>query len=153
MSVIEPRGAGAVVKRVGLAARRILVVEDDADGLEALSMLLEAHGYEVSVSCTGNGVLPLAAIVRPDVVVMDLGLPDTDGIDLIRRFRAAEPATTIVAFSGSSENERAARAAGADWFVLKPDSDTLEHVLACLREQRSEAPSAPPGRELTVAQR
>jgi CheY-like chemotaxis protein len=64
---------------------------------------------------------------------MCLRLPDTDGVDLIRTLKAADASTTIVAFSASLEAEPAARAAGADWFVLKPDSDTLRHVLACHR--------------------
>jgi len=130
---IEPRGV--VAKRVAPAGR-ILIVEDDADGLEKLSELLEAAGYEVSVSCTGNAALALMPIVRPHVVVMDLRLPDADGVGLIRRLKAADDDTAIVVFSGSLASEPAARAAGADWFVPRPDRDTLERVLACLRDQK-----------------
>ena len=129
MAAIESRSAAA-------PPRRILLVEDDADALEVLSELLEAGGDEVSVSCTGTAVLALARLVRPDVVVMDLRLPDADGVDLIRMLKAADAATTIVAFSGALASEPAARAAGADWFVRKPYSDTLKQVLACLKEQR-----------------
>src|ERR1043165_5201959 len=122
---VEPRRTAVVAKRVS-AGRRILLVEDDADALEVLCELLEVGGDEVSVSCTGTAALALARLVRPDVVVMDLRLPDTDGVDVIRTLKAADASMTIVAFSGSLASEPAARAAGADWFVLKPDSDTLK---------------------------
>jgi CheY-like chemotaxis protein len=71
--------------------RRVLLVEDDADALEVLTELLETGGDEVSVSCTGTAALALARLVRPDVVVMDLRLPDTDGVDLIRTLWARTP--------------------------------------------------------------
>ena len=132
MAAIASPGPPALATR---PARRILLVEDDANALEVLSELLEAGGDEVSVSCTGAAALALARLVRPDVVVMDLRLPDTDGVDLIRALKAVDASMTIVVFSGSLEAEPAARAAGGDWFVLKPDSDTLKHVLG-LREPK-----------------
>jgi len=127
---LEPRRT-AIAKPVLFGNPRILIVEDDADELEALSELLETAGYEVSAACGGHEGLGLAQTVRPDAVVMDLRLPNCDSSDLIRRIKSAHD-VTIVAFSGAAEGELAARAAGADWFVLKPDAATLERALACV---------------------
>jgi CheY-like chemotaxis protein len=61
---------------------------------------------------------------------MDLGLPDGDAVDVIRRIKTEHEGTIVVAFSGWHHLERAARAAGVDDFVLKPDVETLQRLLA-----------------------
>jgi len=127
---LEPRRQ-APTKPLLFGSPRILIVDDNADELEALSELLETSGYEVSVACGGHEGIGLADTIRPDAVVLDLCLPNCDSSDVIRRIKAAID-VTIVAFSGAAERECAARAAGADWFVLKPDSETLERALACV---------------------
>jgi DNA-binding response OmpR family regulator len=135
---LQPRRASTPsAKPVLYRGHRVLIIDDDADGLEALSELLETSGYEVSVACGGDEGVGLAATVRPDAVVLDVGLPNCDSPEVIRRLKAHD--ASIVAFSRAADDEGAARAAGANWFVLKPDSDTLERVLACV--MRGAAPA------------
>jgi CheY-like chemotaxis protein len=116
-------------------SQRVLVVEDDADCLEVLSELLETYGCLVSAACNGADAIRLARTMQPDVVVLDLTLPDCDACQLIQRLKADDAAVTVVVFSGARDRECAARAAGADWFVLKPDSETLQRVVGELQQQ------------------
>jgi two-component system KDP operon response regulator KdpE len=70
---------------------RVLVVDDDPAIVRALVINLRARQYEVDSAEDGAGALRAAAARHPDVVVLDLGLPDTDGVDVIRRLRAGRP--------------------------------------------------------------
>ena len=111
-------------------ARRVLVVEDDPEGLEGLRELLTLWGYDVDVADDSKRALVLVGSRRPGTVVMDLGLPDGDALELIRLIKAETESTVVIAFSGWNHLETSARVAGADWFILKPDLTALEHVLA-----------------------
>ena len=107
---------------------RILVIEDDPEEAAALTALLEARGYRVSLARTGRRGVEAAVAERPDTIVLDLGLPDFDGCEAIRQIRAgdhgAEP--IIIAYSGWHLLRGAAHEAGCDVFVLKPDVEELE---------------------------
>jgi two-component system KDP operon response regulator KdpE len=100
---------------------RILVVDDEPQLLRGLRVNLEARGYEVDVAADGAGALDAAAAHRPDIVILDLGLPDMDGIDVIRGFRAWGSMPIVVLSAREQEPDKvAALDAGADDYVTKP---------------------------------
>ncbi|MET7707359.1 response regulator [Micromonospora sp. NPDC005413] len=121
---------------------RILVVDDEPQILRALRINLRARRYDVDVAGTGAGALKAAASHPPDLVVLDLGLPDIDGVEVIRGLRGWT-AVPIIVLSGrtGSEDKVAALDAGADDYVTKPFG--VEELLARIRAvtRRLGAPS------------
>src|SRR5262245_54970570 len=111
---------------------RILIVDDEPQLLRALRINLQARRYEVSTAPDGATALRIAKGDRPDLVLLDLGLPDMDGADVIRQLRTWTP-VPIVVLSGraDSHDKVAALDAGADDYVTKPFS--LEELLARVR--------------------
>jgi two-component system KDP operon response regulator KdpE len=111
---------------------RVLIVEDEPALLRALRIDLRARGYEVLTAATGRDALDRAARRPPDAVLLDLGLPDGDGTDVIRALRGWSSAPVIV-LSGraSAQDKIGALDAGADDYVTKPFS--MEELLARLR--------------------
>jgi two-component system, OmpR family, KDP operon response regulator KdpE len=111
---------------------RVLIVEDERALLRALAMNLTARGYEVTEAETGTRALNAAAEVEHDVIVLDLGLPDLSGLDVIRAVRAyaTTPILVLSARTGISDKV-AALDLGADDYVTKPFS--IEELLARLR--------------------
>ncbi|GIM94982.1 response regulator [Paractinoplanes toevensis] len=111
---------------------RILVVDDDPQILRALRINLRAREYDVDVAADGTGALHAAAAHPPDLVVLDLGLPDMDGADVIRGLRGWTTVPIIV-LSGRAEgtDKVAALDAGADDYVTKPFG--LDELLARIR--------------------
>lgn len=115
---------------------RILLIEDDADLREVLRALLEAEGYRVILAETGRRALIEACSHKPDAVLVDLGLPDRDGQDVIRRIREFSPVPIIVLSARTMESEKVlALDGGADDYVTKPFGSTelLARVRAALR--------------------
>ncbi|MFF2217246.1 response regulator [Streptomyces antibioticus] len=119
-------------------ATRVLVVDDEPQTLRALVINLRARGYEVDTAPDGVTALELAAAHRPDAVVLDLGLPDLDGVEAIKGLRDRTRAPILALSARHSPAERAeSLAAGADAYVTKPfDIDAL---LARLRDAVREA--------------
>jgi two-component system KDP operon response regulator KdpE len=111
---------------------RVLVVEDERALLRALAMNLVARGYEVVEADTGTGALAAAASDEPDVILLDLGLPDISGLDVIRAVRTytTTPIIVLSARTGSSDKVSALDL-GADDYVTKPFH--IEELLARLR--------------------
>ncbi|MET7876059.1 response regulator [Micromonospora profundi] len=111
---------------------RILVVDDEPQILRALRINLRARRYDVEVAGTGAAALKAAATHPPDLVVLDLGLPDIDGVEVIRGLRGWT-AVPIIVLSGraGSEDKVAALDAGADDYVTKPFG--VEELLARIR--------------------
>lgn len=111
---------------------RILVVDDEPQILRALRINLRARGYDVLVADTGTAALRAAASHPPDLVVLDLGLPDIDGVDVIRGLRGWT-SVPIIVLSGraGSEDKVAALDAGADDYVTKPFG--VDELLARIR--------------------
>ncbi len=111
---------------------RVLVVEDERPLLRALAMNLVARGYAVTEAETGTRALTALADHRHDVVVLDLGLPDMSGADVIRAVReySSTPIIVLSARSGSADKVEALDL-GADDYVTKPFS--MEELLARLR--------------------
>jgi two-component system, OmpR family, KDP operon response regulator KdpE len=100
---------------------KILVVDDDAALLRALRIGLGARGYEVADSRSGAEAIAQASLCNPDVIVLDLGLPDLDGIEVCRRLRTFTEAPVIVlSAAGSEQRKVAALDMGADDYVTKP---------------------------------
>ena len=115
---------------------RILVAEDDAGLREVLRALLEAEGYRVVLAETGERALIEARTHKPDAVLVDLGLPDRDGQEVIRRIREFSPVPIIVLSARTMESEKVlALDGGADDYVTKPFGSTelLARVRAALR--------------------
>jgi PAS domain S-box-containing protein len=117
------------------AGKRILVVDDNVDAATTLGELLMALGHEVMVRFDGKSALADAAAFAPDVLVLDIGLPDMDGYELARRMRS-EPATAQARYLaltgyGQAHDRTLARAAGFDHHFVKPvDIAALQAVLA-----------------------
>jgi two-component system KDP operon response regulator KdpE len=113
-------------------AERVLVVEDEPALLRALEITLRARGYQVISSPDGRAALTEAARHPPDAVLLDLGLPDLDGTEVIQRLRAWTAVPVLVLSGrGGSGDKIAALDAGADDYVIKPFS--MEELLARLR--------------------
>ena len=117
---------------------RILVVDDEPQILRALRINLRARAYDVDVALDGAGAPRVAADHRPDLVVLDLGLPDMDGVDVIRGLRGWT-AVPIIVLSGrvGSSDKVAALDAGADDYVTKPFGvdELLARIRAVTRRQ------------------
>lgn len=131
---------------------RVLVVEDDPQLVRALVMNMQARKYGVDAAPDGTTALRLAAARQPDVIVLDLGLPDLDGVEVIKAVRAWSrvPILVLSARRGSDEKV-AALDAGADDYITKPFS--MDELLARLRAAaRRTEPSFPEiGATATVA--
>ncbi len=111
---------------------RILVVDDEPQILRALATNLKARGYEVDLASTGEIALSVAARHHPDLVVLDLGLPGIDGIEVIRGLRGWSAVPIIVLSVREAERDKvAALDAGADDYVTKPFG--MDELLARLR--------------------
>jgi DNA-binding response OmpR family regulator len=127
---------------------RVLVIEDDADVREALGRLLNATGHEVKLCERALDGLRDAAQWNPDVVVLDLGLPDLDGTTVLRNIRLVSPVPIVVATAreGEAEMIRLLRA-GADDYVVKPYSaEQIEARIAAVLRRGN----GPASRVLTV---
>ncbi len=120
---------------------RILVVDDEPQLARGLSVNLSARGYEVDVAGDGRTALELSVAHRPDVVVLDLGLPDMDGADVIIGLRAWSEVPIIVLSARGQETDKiAALDSGADDYVTKPFG--MGELLARIRAaERRSAPA------------
>src|SRR5262245_27951905 len=103
---------------------RILVVDDDADTVASLAMLLKIHGYEVQTARDGSEAIAVALRWRPEFVLLDIGLPDMDGYQVALRLRQEASCQGIVLIAvtgyGSPEDRTRSREAGIDDHLLKP---------------------------------
>jgi two-component system, OmpR family, KDP operon response regulator KdpE len=115
-----------------MSPRRILVVEDDPTLARALGLNLKARGYDVEVTATGAQALKSATDHHPDVVILDLGLPDMDGTDVIAGVRGWSSVPIVVLSARQSSHDKVdALDAGADDYVTKPFA--MDELLARLR--------------------
>ncbi|HEY2639904.1 MAG TPA: response regulator [Streptosporangiaceae bacterium] len=121
---------------------RVLVVDDEAPILRALRINLTARKYEVSTAADGASGLAAMARERPDVLILDLGLPDMDGTEVIRGVRGWTSTPIIVLSAWGQESQKvAALDAGADDYVTKPFG--MDELLARLRAAVRRASPAP----------
>jgi len=103
---------------------RVLIVDDNRDAADNLAWLLRSHGLHVQVAYDGMRALELAQAMRPSVVLLDIGLPDLNGLEVARRLRhlpwASQLALIAVTGWGQPEDRRETRAAGIDVHLVKP---------------------------------
>jgi two-component system OmpR family response regulator len=112
---------------------RVLVVDDEVNIAELLSMALRYEGWDVSMAHTGRQAVSTAAEVKPDAVVLDMMLPDFDGLEVLRRMRTTNHDVPVLFLTARDavEDRVAGLTAGGDDYVTKPFS--LEEVVARLR--------------------
>jgi DNA-binding response OmpR family regulator len=110
--------------------RRVLLVDDAVELAEGLALLLRVDGHDVRVALNGVDALEAAAAFRPEVVVLDLGLPDLGGVEVARRLRLEGARPRLVALTGAVE-EAGAAAGLFDHFLVKPvEPGELRRVVA-----------------------
>jgi two-component system, OmpR family, response regulator len=117
----------------GGAAVRVLVVDDEPSLAELLSSVLRFEGWEVQTAADGQGAIRAARDFRPDAVILDVMLPDLDGLDVLRRLRQEQPQVCVLFLTARDavEDRVGGITAGGDDYVTKPFS--IEEVLARLR--------------------
>jgi CheY-like chemotaxis protein len=134
--------------------RRILVADDDEDSAESLAMLFQLMGHEVRAAQSGTAALEAAAEFRPNLIVLDIGMPGLDGYEVCRRIRQHEwgQAIVIAALTGWARDEDKGRSeeAGFNHYLVKPvDPKALEELIALVMPdpstplRRSEPPERP----------
>ena len=124
----------AVPEAVTANGRRILVVDDDVDAAEALGELLRDYGHDVATAHDGPQALDNARLHRPDIVLLDISIPEMDGYEVAKRIRSELGLghALLIALTGYGEDRhrRLAREAGFDQHVTKPvDASALEELL------------------------
>lgn len=125
---------------------KILVVDDEPQIRRALRTSLEAHGYEVRTAANGTEAIEAAADASPDLMLLDLGLPDIDGRSVIERIRGfSEVPVIVVSVRDLQADKVAALDAGADDYVTKPFAmeELLARLRATLRRSHPEDPAPP----------
>ena len=114
--------------------QRVLLVDDNTDSTEPLSLLLQSKGHDTRVAVAGEEAMVLADEFQPTFVLLDLGLPGMDGYEVARRLRERPYGSglTLVALTGWSGQEvrNKAAEAGFDYHLVKPvDWEELEHIV------------------------
>ncbi len=127
-------GATAQVAHRG---RRLLIVDDNPDVIESFKVLLETLGHEVMALHEGRGVVAAIRAYRPDLVFLDIGMPDMDGYQVVAAIQAAgldgRPVVVALSGFGQDSDRETARAAGFDRYLLKPVSpEEIDNLLAGL---------------------
>ena len=132
MNVMQSQ-AGPTLTRPDGSPVRVLVVDDEANLTELLAMALRYEGWEVRTAGTGVQAVRTAKQFQPDAVVLDMMLPDFDGLEVLRRMRADSEGVPVLFLTAkdSVEDRVAGLTAGGDDYVTKPFS--LEEVVARLR--------------------
>jgi two-component system, OmpR family, response regulator len=125
------------LRRVGGSAVHVLIVEDEPILADLLTAVLRLHGWQTTTVATGLQAVEAAACAPPDAVLLDLGLPDLDGLEVLTRLRAHAPDLAVVMLTArdGSEERAAATLAGADDYITKPFAvdDVLERLSIAMR--------------------
>lgn len=130
---------------MNLSPVHVLVIEDEKQIRRFLRMTLEADGISVAEAATGGQGLDEAGRGRPDLVILDLGLPDMDGVEVIRQLRAFTGVPILVLSARSDEAQKVdALDAGADDYLTKPfgNSELMARIRVHLRKRNVEATDA-----------
>jgi DNA-binding response OmpR family regulator len=119
------------------AARRLLVVDDNKDAADTLAMMLQLAGHEVRVAHGGSAALAVAHSFRPEVAILDIGMPDMNGYELATALRGQSWAAGIYLIAltgwGQEGDRQRAREAGFDQHMTKPlDPEALDSFLASM---------------------
>ena len=134
----EPPTKSDGPKATALSGTRILVVDDNRDSADSLEMLLRLKGNDIRIAYDGLEAVEVAETFRPELVLLDIGLPKLNGYDVARRIRQQSWGrdVTLVALTGwgQEDDKRRSQEAGFNLHVVKPvDLDGLEKLLAGLR--------------------
>lgn len=124
--------------------QRILVVEDEARIANFIRAILQANGYETITAATGREARSMISSHCPDLIILDLGLPDIDGLDIIRSVREWTQLPILVVSARTHERDKVdALDAGADDYIVKPfgTGELLARIRTALRHARSGASS------------
>lgn len=131
---------------------RVLIVDDEPSLIELLSMAMRYEGWELSTATTGTDAVRAARDARPDAIVLDMMLPDFDGLEVMRRIRTEQPDVPVIFLTARDgvQDRIAGLTAGGDDYVTKPFS--LEEVIARLRGllRRTGATTVRPDSQLIV---
>jgi CheY-like chemotaxis protein/anti-sigma regulatory factor (Ser/Thr protein kinase) len=126
------------------ASRRVLVTDDNAEGAEALAILLRLVGHDVQLADSGQQTLEVASTFRPDVVFLDIGMPGMDGFETARQLRRMSGLdhTVLVALTGYGQesDRRKAFEAGFDDFLVKPPDPIAVRALSFKTRPNAAAP-------------
>jgi two-component system, OmpR family, KDP operon response regulator KdpE len=125
---------------------RVLVVDDEPSILRVVAANLRARGYEALTAATGEDALTVVEAQQPDCIVLDLGLPDVGGLEVLRRLRAWSTTPVVILTAVDDEHRRAtAFDLGVDDYVTKPFTmtDLLARVRGALQHSRSQSPGRP----------
>ena len=122
----------------GCAARKVLIVEDNELNMKLFNDLLEAHGYTTFQTKNGLEALQIARLHRPDLILMDIQLPEVSGLEITKRLKADEelrgiPVVAVTAFAMKGDEEKI-RQGGCEGYISKPISiagfmQVVEHYL------------------------
>jgi two-component system, OmpR family, response regulator MprA len=121
-----------------VATGRVLVVEDDAEIADVLRRFLRQEGHDVRTATDGDGALPAAAEFVPDLVILDLGLPGLDGVEVCRRLRAEGDVPILILTARTELEDRVEGLdSGADDYLVKPfeRQELLARIRALLRRR------------------
>ena len=133
-------------------ALKVLTVDDEPSLTELLAMAMRYEGWEVTTAATGNDAVRAARAIKPDAIVLDMMLPDFDGLEVMRRIRTEQPDVPVIFLTAKDgvSDRITGLTAGGDDYVTKPFS--LEEVIARLRGllRRSGATTVQPDTQLVV---
>jgi|SRR5215470_5658229 len=127
---------------------RILVIDDNPHVVDILGTYLREEGYMVLGALTSDEGLKLAILSRPEVVLLDIALPGTNGLELLKRIRSINPTTRVIMVTGNTDPvlARAALKLGALAYIDKPfDLDYLKRVVSMVLQSRAESRDGPVG--------
>ncbi|MBI5027395.1 MAG: response regulator transcription factor [Actinobacteria bacterium] len=132
MAITARSGAEALTRPDGTPIR-VLTVDDESSLTELLSMALRYEGWEVTTAASGLAAVKAAREVRPDAIVLDMMLPDFDGLEVMRRVRAEQPDVPVIFLTAKDalDDRIGGLTAGGDDYVTKPFS--VEELVARLR--------------------
>ena len=124
---------------------RVLIVEDDTATAKSLNLMLSSAGYTVDTTDMGEDGIEIGKLYDYDIILLDLMLPDIDGYEVLRRFRAAKVQTPILILSGLTESESKVKGfgGGADDYLTKPfdKRELIARVQAIIRRSKGHAES------------
>jgi len=115
--------------------KKILVVEDNETNLYLIRFILEKKGYAVVAATTGLDAVALAVDEKPDLIIMDIQLPDIDGLEATKRIRASEadgeiPIVALTSYSMANDEEKALAAGCTGYFTKPIDPETFANSIA-----------------------